>query len=85
MKKIQILFPDPDMKRLREAARQEDRPVSEVVRRATEAWLNARSTQYEAHEIKQLPVFRGGRIRVKAERLRDAALAERLSLDKERE
>jgi len=39
MKKLQILFPDPLMLRMREIAESEDLPVSEIVRRATSAWL----------------------------------------------
>lgn len=36
MQKIQILFPDPLMARVRSLAALEDRPVSEIVRRAVE-------------------------------------------------
>ena len=37
MEKMQILFPKPKLTRLRELARRQDRPVSEVVR-AAGAW-----------------------------------------------
>ncbi len=37
MQKIQILFPDPQMDALRRLSRIEDRPVSELVRRAVES------------------------------------------------
>ncbi len=40
MKKIQVLFPEPVMNRLRRQARAEDRPLSELIRRATEQWLD---------------------------------------------
>lgn len=40
MKKIQVLFPDPSMERLRRVAEREDRSMSELIRRATECWLD---------------------------------------------
>jgi len=40
MKKIQVLFPEPVMQRLRRQAQAEDRPLSELIRRATERWLD---------------------------------------------
>jgi predicted transcriptional regulator len=40
MQKIQILFPDPLMERVRKLAERVDLPVSEIVRRATERWLD---------------------------------------------
>jgi len=39
MQKLQILFPDPLMKRMRKVAEAADLPVSEIVRRAMEQWL----------------------------------------------
>jgi Ribbon-helix-helix protein, copG family len=39
MQKLQILFPDPVMAVLRRTAEAEDRPVSEIVRRAVERHL----------------------------------------------
>lgn len=36
---MQILFPDPLMERMRKVAAKADLPVSEIVRRATEQWL----------------------------------------------
>ena len=41
MKKLQVLFPEGMMRRLRELAEREDRPMSEIVRRATEDWLES--------------------------------------------
>jgi hypothetical protein len=77
MEKIQILFPEPCMRRLRDLARREDRPVSEIVRRATEAWLD----RYPASDARDgrltVPVFHGGAIRISAERMRDAAWLDR--------
>ena len=41
MEKLQVLFPVKSMHKLREIARREDRPMSEIVRHATEDWLNS--------------------------------------------
>ena len=41
MRKLQILLPEPVMRRLRRRAQWEDRPMSELVRRATERWLDS--------------------------------------------
>ncbi|MCX6880050.1 MAG: hypothetical protein NTW21_40545 [Verrucomicrobia bacterium] len=41
MQKLQILFPAGSVRKLREIAKREDRPMSEIVRTATEAWLNS--------------------------------------------
>jgi len=70
MQKIQILFPDPVMERLRAVARQQDRPVSELVRRAVDRLLE----QVPAAPPKQparFPTFHGGGVLVNADRLRD--------------
>lgn len=45
MQEIQILFPDPFMARLRAVAREQDRPMSDLVRRDDESASDA------AHEI----------------------------------
>jgi len=39
MDKPQILFPEPQLRRLRRLARRQDRPVSELVRSAVDLWL----------------------------------------------
>jgi hypothetical protein len=39
MQKLQILFPEPMMNKLRKIAKQEDVPVSEIVRKAADLWL----------------------------------------------
>lgn len=41
MEKLQVLFPQDSMRRLREAAKAADRPMSEIVRRVTEEWLDS--------------------------------------------
>jgi len=70
MQKMQILFPDPLMGRIREVAFEEDRPVSEIIRRAVEKFLEMKPEK--AHKTSQLPTFKGGRILVSAENLKDA-------------
>ena len=70
MQKIQILFPDPVLERLRAVARQQDRPVSELVRRAVDRLLE----QVPALPPKQparFPTFHGGGVLVDAGRLKD--------------
>jgi len=69
MQKMQILFPDPLMGKLRAVAAEEDRPVSELIRRAVEKFLEMKPTK--ARSAKELPTFRGGKILVSAENLKD--------------
>ena len=70
MQKIQILFPDPVMDRLRAVARQQDRPVSELVRRAVDRLLEQLST-LPAKQPARFPTFHGGGVLVDAARLKD--------------
>ena len=70
MRKLQILFPNPLMGRVRAVAAEEDRPVSEVIRRAVERFLETRPEKPRQHL--ELPTFRGGKILVSAERLKEA-------------
>ncbi|MCE9630583.1 MAG: hypothetical protein K8S94_07680 [Planctomycetia bacterium] len=70
MQKIQILFPDPVMERLRAVARHQDRPVSELVRRAVDRILE-QSPAPAAAAPARFPTFRGGGVQVSADRLKD--------------
>jgi hypothetical protein len=70
MQKIQILFPDPVMERLRAVARQQDRPVSELVRRAVDRLLE-QVPVLAPKQPARFPTFHGGGVLVGAERLRD--------------
>ena len=65
MEKLQILFPEPQLRRLRLAAQRQDRPVSELVRNAVEQWLD------EVRE--QPPTFALGPISIPASEMREAA------------
>lgn len=64
MQKIQILFPDPLMGKLRKLAEIEDRPVSEIVRRAVDREVEQRSGFLQRVERKPFPIFDGGRVLV---------------------
>ena len=77
MQKIQVLFPVPQMRRLRAAARREDRPLSELIRRATERWLDSTPDQATDTTARKVPVFHGGKVLVAADRLRDEAYGDR--------
>ena len=70
MQKIQILFPDPVMERLRAVARQQDRSVSELVRRAVDRLLEQVPTLPPKLPAR-FPTFHGGGVLVDADRLRD--------------
>ena len=72
MKKIQILYPDPQMEQLRRAAQQLDRPVSEIVREATADWLRRRAPRSD--QVREAPpVYSAGAIAVHGDRLRAAS------------
>jgi hypothetical protein len=77
MRKVQILFPEPQLRRLREAARREDRPLSEIVRRAAEAYLERLPVGREKSRAPGVPVFDGGKTLVGPEDLRRLAYAGR--------
>ncbi|MCC5843983.1 MAG: ribbon-helix-helix protein, CopG family [Verrucomicrobia bacterium] len=70
MQKIQVLFPDPLMRQLRQTAAREDLPVSEVIRRATELWLE-RFPAVSSGQQQQVPVVRLGKCKVSAEELKE--------------
>lgn len=70
MQKIQILFPDPVMEQLRAVARHQDRPVSELVRRAVDRMLEQAPSLPPA-EPSRFPTFHGGGVQVPADRLKD--------------
>lgn len=76
MQKLQILFPKPVLARLRAQARLEDRPVSEIVRRAVERHLD----QFSDPRAKRVPFkiqqFHGGEMLVSAERMKDVLYAD---------
>lgn len=76
MEKLQILFPEPQLARLRQAAKVMDRPVSELVRAAVDAWLAANAPS-PARLRESPPVYGLGEIRTDAATLRDRAWEDR--------
>ncbi len=70
MQKMQILFPEPLLKKMKGVAQRLDIPVSEVVRRATDRWLE-RFPESPAEKNK-VPVIHAGRCLIDAEDMRDA-------------
>jgi hypothetical protein len=76
MEKLQILFPEPQLARLRQAAKVMDRPVSELVRAAVDTWLAA-NTPAPARVRESPPVYGLGDISANAADLRDRAWEDR--------
>ncbi len=72
MQKIQILFPDPLMATLRKLAKIEDRPVSELVRRAVDRDLAQRSgmLRRDSSLPPAFPTFDGGKVLVSAAKMK---------------
>ena len=71
MQKLQILFPDPLMAMLRQVARMEGQPVSEIVRHAVTRDLDQRVGILNSRRTKNasrpaFPTFDGGAVLVKA-------------------
>jgi hypothetical protein len=75
MQKLQILFPNPLMSRLRSVAGAEDRPVSEIVRRAVERYLQQMPSTPK-NERRSFPTFRGGGVLIPANRLKQEIYAD---------
>jgi len=71
MQKIQILFPDPLMEKMRSVAKTSDIPVSEVVRRATEKWLERFPDR--PREVPEIPTVNAGKCLIPPENFRNAA------------
>ncbi len=70
MRKIQILFPDPVLSRLRRVAKQEDRPVSELVRLAVDRFLG-QLPETSHPPSAPFPSFRGGAMKAPAEQMKE--------------
>jgi hypothetical protein len=76
MQKLQILFPDPLMDALRRLAKAEDRPVSEIVRRAVDRDLEQRAGLLRKGTnnapVPVFPNFSGGKVLVSAADMKTA-------------
>jgi metal-responsive CopG/Arc/MetJ family transcriptional regulator len=72
MQRLQILFPDPLMETLRRFAKLEDRPVSEIVRRAVDRDLEQRAPLLArgGNNSVVFPTFDGGKVLVTAARMK---------------
>ena len=70
MQKMQILFPDPMMRRLREVAAQQDVPLSEIVRQATALWLDRMPKQMSP--VRRVPTVNAGRCLLDAQAMKEA-------------
>lgn len=77
MEKMQILFPRPQLERLRRIAQERDRPVSELVRAAVDLWLERQGDPTPGLR-EAAPIYHCGEIRVAADELRDAAYGDRV-------
>lgn len=71
MKKIQVLFPEPMLERLKSIAKADDRPLSEVVRRSVEFWLERVPQPKKRVVKKKFPFFDGGEVLVDAKCMRE--------------
>lgn len=75
MERMQILFPEPQLSRLRRLAKEQDRPVSELIRSAVDLWLSRYGSDSE-FAGEEAPVYSCGSIKIVAEDLREAAYEE---------
>lgn len=71
MQKLQVFFPEPQLRKLRKLSREQDRPISELVRIAVDYWLDRQAEQKESEVKETPPAFSCGNIRIEAEELRD--------------
>jgi len=71
--KIQILFPDPVMKRVKQLSKRLDMPVSEIVRRATETWIEKHPSAPATNGKLKVPTVSCGNSLIDASDMRDAA------------
>ena len=70
MQKMQILFPDPMMKQMRELAAREDVSVSDLVRKATQSWMERFPVNNPTR--RQVPVIDAGRCLLDSDELKEA-------------
>ena len=78
MQKMQILFPEPQLSRLRKIASTQDRPVSELVRSAVDFWLSRYGNLPSDEARESPPVYGCGEILTRPGELRERAYGERL-------
>ena len=73
MQRLQILFPEPQLNKLRRIAKREDRPVSELVRSAVEFWLSRHGEEKKENVSEAAPIYQCGNILVDTDNFRNMA------------
>lgn len=73
MEKMQILFPEPQLARLRRIAGRQDRPVSELVRSAVDFWLSRYGSVEDSFLAEEPPAYGCGQVLADPGSLRDKA------------
>lgn len=73
MQKMQVFFPEPQLRKLRMLSKQKDRPVSELIRMAVDYWLEKQGEQQDPVVKEAPPEFPCGNIRIQAGELREMA------------
>ncbi|MGJ3241621.1 MAG: ribbon-helix-helix protein, CopG family [Opitutales bacterium] len=76
MRKIQVLLPEPTLRDLREIAAAEDRPLSEVVRRAAEQLVRTYPAVRRRPTETSVRTFDGGAVNTDPQDLRALAYAD---------
>jgi hypothetical protein len=80
MQKMQILFPEPQLSRLRKISESLDRPVSELVRSAVEFWLSRYGEIQGNMMADPPPVYGCGAILTDSREFREMATEDRETL-----
>ncbi len=80
MERLQILFPKPQLNKLKRIAKQKDRPVSELVRSAVEFWLSRYGADIVDNVYEAAPIYHCGKILANADNFRDIANEDRNQL-----
>ena len=73
MVKMQILFPEQQLQKLRTVAGNQDRPVSEIVRSAVDFWLSRYGSETAAEAAEPMPLFSCGRLLQEPQAIREKA------------
>jgi len=77
MEKMQILFPENQLKKLRSLSKDQDRPVSELVRSAVDFYLSRQGSEVTLKAPEDLPVYSCGAILQDPSQWRETAYSDR--------
>ena len=80
MQRMQILFPEPQLGKLRIIAKEQDRPVSELIRNAVDFWLSRHALEELSSVAEHPPVYSCGDISVSSKNFRNIAHSDREEL-----